>query len=263
MPGALIASPSDNLATTATPTWAVGSANALYPVANVITLESDQVAKANETTATLRLTFGGSETLVGLGVINTNLGGLPVTLTNNGGMAAQVVTVPDPADGLAQSVWFDLRGVTGASGSQWNIAVAGAPSGVAIGTAIAVGAWLAPRLRWEYEMRERFPVISHRSSLGKRFVYRVPVRYRFFEAIAHWAEDRDLLRELRRDAQGSVIPFLLIPDEDDADALLVQWLEEDMRERYPFHDGSFSGETVTGVVDQPIQFEETSSGVAL
>lgn len=263
MPGALICTPSQNAAPSATPTWAVGSANGSYPVANAITLEPDRVAKANETTATLRLTFSGARTLVGLGVINTNLAGQAITLSNADGMTPQAITVPAPADGLAQSAWFDLRGLENAASTQWNLAVTGAPHPVAIGTVVAVEAWLAPRLRWEYEIRERFPVIAHRTSLGRRFVYRVPVRYRFFEAIAHWAEDRNLLRELRRDAQGSVVPFLLIPDEEDADALLVQFTEEDARERYRFVAGRFDDDSVEGIVDQAVACEEVSTGVAL
>ena len=203
MPGCLIATPSANIAPTGTPSWATGTEDTDYPLTNSLTLEPDDVSKANETTATYRLTFGGAELLVGLVVVNTNAGGTTATLTNNAGMTPQAVVVPASEDGLCQNIWFDLREVTSTSATQWNVAFVGTDGPVALGTVLALTSWLSPRLRWEYNIREAVPNISHRASRGKRWTYETGTRVRFFEAEAHWAEDVPILRSLRRETRGS------------------------------------------------------------
>lgn len=263
MPGCIIGSPADDVAALFTPTWAVGTPNANYPVANALTPEVEEVAKANENTATLQLTAGAPVTLLGLGVFHTNWAGLTVTLTNNGGMVPQTVDVPEPEDSLQINCYFDLRDVGNTTASEWYIAVA-ASSPVALGRVVPLEDVLEPRVRWEYQIEEVFPSIEHRNSYRKRFTDRIPVRVREFSCIADWAEDRDLLRSLRRAALGSERAWVLIPDEDDeADVFLVQFSENKHTESYTFHQGSFSGGSAEGEVVQRIEAEEVNAGIEL
>lgn len=259
--GAWFVKPSDNVAPSATPTFSVGTVDSDFPLANVLTLEPDVVTKANENTATLRLTWGGSKTLVGLALINVNFPGVTIALTNNGGMATQNVTVPAPEDDLMINAFFDLDGVANRSGTQWNIAVVGSHP-VTIGTVIAIEEWTEVRMRWDYELKERFPVIEHRTSYQKRLQYRIPVRYRVYSGTPFYAEDRNTLRTIRREAYGSITPVCFVPDRNDDDVLLAQF-SGDFAERTTFTDGLFPDDTARGVVEMPITLEEVSGGISL
>lgn len=263
MPGCLIARPSQNIIADATLTWAVSSADADYPIANAATLEPDVVAKAVDATATLRATFAGARTLEGIIAVNVNWAGLTIGLTNNAGMATQNRVVPDPEDGLAVNVWWDLRGISNTSATQWNLPVAGASADVTIGTLVLVESWEELRIRWGYRVRDVLPVIEKRTGHRKRLQYRIPVRVREFSGLPFYAEDRLMLRRLRREAQGSIIPWSLIPDQEDHDAFLVQFAGEEAEETYEFVSGRFDAGTETGIVVQPVDVEEVNAGVAL
>lgn len=260
--GAWYVKPSQNGAADFTPTWAVGTANASFPIANVLTLEPDVVAKANENTATLRLTAGVAKHLVGLLLFNVSFPGITVSLTNNAGMATQTKTVPSPEDGLTINAFFDLDGIANTTATQWNLAVVGARP-VAIGTVIPVYGWTETRVRWDMDFGETFPMIEQRSGHKKRFQYRIPVRYRTYTATPFYAEDRNAIRTLRREAKGSFTAFGFVPDRNDVDVILAQFSGEDHREHAQFTDGLFTDDTARGVVEMPITLEEVSSGIAL
>jgi hypothetical protein len=260
--GAWYGLPSDNIASSGTPTWAVGTADTDFPLANSLTLEPDVVAKANENTATYRLTFGASKTLVFVAFINVNFPGVSVSLTNNGGMAAQVKTVQTPEDNLSISVFFDLSEVALNSATQWNLAVTGSAP-VTIGTVITLEDIGEFRMRWDYSLDERFPVIEHRTSYGKRLQYRVPVRARTFSGVPFWAADRNALRTLRRETRGSITPFVFVPDLNDDDVLLVQFGSDTHQERTSWLDLTHDEEIGQGVVEHPVVLEEVSNGLTL
>lgn len=263
MAGCIVAKPSANIAGSATPSWSVGTANASYPVTNVITTDPGTVAKANETTASLRLTWGGSKTLKALALINTNLGGKTLTLSNNGGMTPQTVTVPSNADGLLQNCWFDLRDVANNAATQWTIAVTGASAAVAIGTVLALDALLEPHVKWSYDLGQRVPAIVHRSSMQHRFAYDVPVRTRPYEGRIDWAEDYTDLTALLIEAR-KYLPFFLVVNEDEPDASLVQFADDEVNlSSFEFFTGEFHNSTVDGIVAQTLRCEEVNAGVAL
>lgn len=264
MAGILFGFPSKNIAPSATPSWAVSSADASFPVANVLTLEPDTVAKATATTATLRLTFSGSETPLLLAFINTNWGGASaVSVSNNGGMTPQSVTVQDTEHGQVQNGWVDLRGLANVAATQFDIAVTGAVGNVAIGTVLVFAEIASPRVQWGYEMSDVFPTIEQRASDGRRFVYARGTNVRTLKATVHWAEDRELMRSLRRETRGGLLPFLMIPDEDDSDAMLVQIVPDATPEQYQFFSGSFADDTAEGLVLTALDVEEVNAGAAL
>jgi len=206
MPLTLYARPDWNVIADATLSWVVGGEDSDYPVINAKTLESDTVAKASATTATLRATLGGPVRLYGVAAINTNWPGLNPLLTNGGAMSAQSVvggTVVEPEDDLCVNCWWDLENVSDAlaTSNVWNIAVAGTPTNVAIGhlALLTEFGWL--RLDWNIELAEVVPNIEKRTGVGKRKQYRIPVRVREFTGTALKSEDRDELLSLRRAAR--------------------------------------------------------------
>lgn len=264
MPSTLYAKPSANVIAGATLSWAVGTANASFPLTNAKTLEPDVVAKANETTATLRLTYSGAQALEGLALFNINGRGLTIALTNNGGMATQNKVVPNPEDGLGVNVYWDLRGVASASAAQWNVAVVSAAGPVTFGTVVPISSWsTAMHIRWGFELRDVFPVIPKRTGYKKRLQYRIPVRYRMFSGVAPLAADRNALRTLRRETFGTITPWVFVPNSSEGEVLLVQFADEQFSETTKIFRGSFDSSTVHGAVDQPISLEEVNAGVAL
>lgn len=261
MAGHLIGLPSKNIAITATPSWVTG-ADSSYPASKGITLEPGDVTKSANATDTYRLTFS-SATLVAVLFINTNWGGRTVTAQTNGGMSAVPVTIPNTEHGLVQNGWADFRGLSGVTGTQLNIAISGGTGNPALGTILAYTAIEAPRTRWGYTDNDVFPTIEHRSSLKTRFIYRIPTNVRILKCEGHWPEDRPFYRSLRRETQGSVIPFGFIPDEDDLDARLVQFVNDTTPEEYIYFDGSFADDTQSGLVTTALEMEEVNPGVAL
>jgi hypothetical protein len=263
MNGALVAPPSANLAPAASVSWSVGSADPTYPVTNIITLDPSLVAKTvSAGSATLAATLGGGATaLQGVALINTNLRGRTLTLSNGAGLSVARV-VPSPEDGLGVNVYWDLRGASSASAS-WSIAITGATAPIAIGTLVLVSTWTLLRVRWEWELGDVFPVIEHRTSYGARLQYRIPVRTRKYSALAFAAEQRNLVRQIAREAYGSVTPWPLVPDYEDDAVLLVQFVPTEHPETHVFGRGRFDNGTATGIVNRRLELEEVNAGVAL
>lgn len=256
--GCLYATPADNVTASATPSLIVGAADSAYPLTNVDDLDPSVVFKTTGTTATIRFTFGVAQALDAIALFNHNLHGLTLTVTNNGGMASQNLVVPSqPEDNLRLDPWLDLREVASASATQWEIAIAGAAANIAIGEVALLEHLRELRIRWNFTIAERHPTLEQRTEYGKRLQYDFGVRVRRFEGLPFLYEDRADLRRLRRRARGSLIPWVLIPDGDLNDALLVQFSDEEHAERYEFHDGT------DGVVDMPVAVEEVHAGLAL
>lgn len=264
MNGSLVAVPSSNVTNQATLTWPSGTPDPDYPVTNLVTLEPDVPAKLTTGgPAILRATFPAARTLQGAALINTNLMSHDVELTNNAGMPGQLREVVSPEDRLCANVYWDLRGVANTTATEWSFSIAAGAAPTAIGTLLLLQTWAPLRVRWDWELRDVFPVIEQRTGYGKRLQYQVPTRVRKYTALAFWAADRDVVRALRREAHGSVIAWPLVPDIQDDDVLLVQFVEDEQRELYRLVYGTFPAGTAHGVVDMPLEVEEVNAGVQL
>lgn len=264
MKGALLASPSQNVGDTATYAWTIGTEDPNYPAQNAATLEPDVPAKTtNDGTALLQATLLVPRTLEGVALINCSFRSHTVELSNNAGMAGQFHDVMSPEDGLCVNAWWDLRGVANTTADEWSVTITGATAPIAIGTLLLIRTWHHLRVRWDWELREKFPVIAHRTGYGKRLQYQIPTRTRIYRALAIEPQDRDDLRTLRREAHGSIGPWTLVPDETDVDVLLVQFLEDTHSETYRLLYGTFPEGTASGLLDMPLEVEEVNAGVAL
>jgi hypothetical protein len=225
---ALYSRPSDIV--TAGATWSVqaGSVDALYPLANLSDAFVYTVAKSGATTITYRATFAGAQSLDAIAFINTNATAIQVT---NGAGLNEAVTIPAlPLDGLYLDPWVDLRTVANASSTTWDIALTG-PSGVALGMPVLVETLRELKIQWTPNPsdRETHRTIVHVTDYGVKKKLGLGVRYRGLHATALGEEVRDDLLALERDTQGQFKNFLLIRDEDDTDAMLVD-LATDLRE---------------------------------
>lgn len=251
----LFALPSDNIAPSATASWVVGTADAAYPPANVLDLDPAHPAKANETTATLRLTFGGNVTPVGVALINHNLAGATVTLSNNAGTPLSTgITIPaNTPDGQCLNPWLDLSALGNRTASQWNIAVSGASLAVGIGEV-----WLVTALRdfnaiWGFEVKPTYLVTRHKTFGGTLLQHNKRVRMRRAMAQIDLDADRASLEQLHQECMGGIKPFLFIPDEAENDAWLATLMPESFATK-------FSSPEITHM---PLSIEEVSSGPPL
>jgi hypothetical protein len=261
MPGPLYGTPVDNVTAVATPSLTTGAADAAFPLTNIDDLDPGVVFKGTSGTITIRFTFGVAQLLAAIALINHNLHGMTLTVTNNAGMASQNLVVPAvPEDGLSKNPWLDLRAVSSTTATQWNIAISGAASNVAIGEIVLLSALRELNIRWDYSYKELHPAVQHRTEYGKRLQYGLGVRTRLFSGEALLYQDRNAIRTLRRAAKGTLLPWLFIPDEDENDALLAQFADgDDGSEEYQWVHPDLSG----GIVDMPVAVEEVQSGLAL
>lgn len=266
MAGVLIGFPSSNVAPEATPSWVAPATPASgYAVTNMLTLDPGVVAKANETTAKFRLAFSGTVTPEAIFFGHTNWGGAASVTLTNGGSLSVPVTIRESQDGLCECGWADLRGVAGAGSTDFYIEVVGADGPVAIGCVIVLTSVEAPRTRWQYLGGERMPKVKLTPASGAQdFVFSRPTRRRKFRCTWHWAEDRELWRRLWREAYSvTPTPFVLIPDEDDVDAALVQFVDDDFSELYEYFSGSFADNSQSGIVETQLDVLEVGAGAPL
>jgi hypothetical protein len=254
MASVLYARPSDNLIGSSTISLSVGAIDPLYPLINLYDNRPDIVSKTTGTTATVRAVFGSSKTLQGISLINHNLYGLTLTVTNNGGMASQNLVIPAIAeDNLPINPWLDLRSVANNSATQWEIAITGAAANIAIGEILLLETLRTLGVTWEVELEETHSIIEHRTDYDVSLIYSKGVRYRKFTGQAYLESDRASLTTLNRGSKGRFSPFLLIPDSSVNDSMLVRFAETSrtMSRHNP------------GFTDQPIVLEESCSGLAL
>jgi hypothetical protein len=223
MANAQYARPSENVAPNATPSLTAGTANAAFPLANLIDLNPAKPFKATGTSATIRFTFGGSQTIKAIVIVTHNLVGATVALTNNGGMASQAIAIPANAeDGHSVNPFKDLSLVASNAGTQWDLAITGAANPIAIGEILLLSEWrtLTPNVDWGIDDVDIHPAIVHRTDGGVRLVYDRGVRWRELDGLITGVTDaqRALLLALARDARNHVKnwPFVLDPLVNDA-----------------------------------------------
>jgi hypothetical protein len=259
MAGVLYARPSDNVTANATPSLVVGAANASYPLTNIDDLDSGLPFKATGTSATLRWTFVGSQTLAAIALFNHNLHGKTLALTNNAGLSANLVVPAVGADALCINPWLDLRQVADHTASTWTLTITGAANPIAIGEVALLAALREVSIRWGYDGSETHPVIEHRTEYGRRLQFKLAVRQRTFSGQAFLYEERDEIRQLERECFGPYTPFVLIPNEDENDAVFAQWAGQQRTEKTDWIHPDLSG----GMVEIPLAFEEQNAGLAL
>lgn len=214
--------PSDNLATSATWSLAVGSADSAYPLANLNTTRPDLPSKTTGTTATYRATFGASKTIRAIAIIHHNLAGLTLTITNNNGLSTSLVLPANTDDGQPVNGWVDLTSVTTAA-TQWNIAISGAAANIAIGKILLIETIRTLDVTWGVKHADRHPVLQHRTDLDVALIYDMGVRLKTFEGSVQRESERAAVTALHRGAKGMVTPFWFVPESAVNEAWMVRF----------------------------------------
>lgn len=195
-------------------TWSLtsGSANSAFPLTNLNLVDADTPSKTTGTAATYRGTIA-STAIQAIALINCNLAGLTLTVTNNNGAPVNTSLVVPAAnvDGLSLNAWVDLRAVTNA-GTQWNIAITGAAANIAIGKILLISSLRTADVRWRPRMGESTPMITHRTASGKMLSYRRGTRIRTFGVEFTRETERSNYVNLRRSSVGPSQPWVFIPE---------------------------------------------------
>lgn len=219
---------SDLVAASATVALTSGTANTAYPLVNLYDLNPAKVFKATGTSCTITFTYGGAQRWQAFALITHNLPGATVTLTNNGGMASQPVTIPsDAEDGLSVDPFLDLRDVAGNSATVWTLTITGAAANVAIGEVLAASTLRQLPIRWNVVEGEDIPVRRNVTAFGVSLVYHLGIRTRRLAGtLIHHKSRADLLT-LKRGALGLGRGVLVIPDLLVNDALFMRHASTD------------------------------------
>lgn len=244
--------PTDIKSYAATWSLAVGSENASFPLTNLNSVYAHLVSKTTGTTATYRGTIS-STAIQAIAIINCNLAGLTLTVTNNNSMASTNLVIPAAAtDGVSLNGWVDLRAVTTAA-TQWNVAISGAAANIAVGKILLIGTLRTMAINWEPTIAEMKPTIVHRTHYGIALGSRKNVRWRAFQPSLSLESERAAYTNLRRASEGPTQPFAFILDSDVNDPAYV-WFPEESWEH------SRSTKLGTSWSDR---LEECNSGLAL
>lgn len=231
----------DDLGLTAS--YAMSNEDADYPASNLAGGDPALVAKSSTTSTTITVTTG-SQSVVGVALINTNA----ETATVNG----QAVTIPSlDYDGQRVHGWIDRRTAPLGPTTTWSVALS-RPSGVVwIGHIALLVSLHALNLKYGLTVGRRRPGdVEIMTRLGSALRYGAQIRTRWAKGVVDLEDDEALLRTLEASAKGVVLPFLFIPDEASNDAWLVKFAANDWALSYPNY----------GVREVPLALEEISGG---
>lgn len=231
----LVCYPTDILSYGATWALTVGSADSAFPLTNLNTRYAHEVSKTTGTTATYRGTIS-STALQAIAIINCNLAGLTLTVTNNGGMASQNLVIPAaPSDNVSINGWVDLRAVTTAA-TQWNIAISGAAANIAVGKILLVATLRELTVALSLPVREAKPTHIFRTEAEIALGNRKNVRYRTWVPTFPKDSERTTFTNLRRASEGPTQPFLFVLDSSANDPAQA-WFPDPEWEHEQVHSG--------------------------
>lgn len=252
----------DNVAPDATPTLTSGSVAAGSALANVVDRNPAKALRLAGTSGTIRFTFGAGVELVGIAIVNHNLVGATVTLTNNGGgggISGQAIAIAaNGLDAQCTNAILDftlLYSATQRTATQWDVAISGAALGnVAIGEILLLTAIRDLRWMWGVTVRPTRAIVTPGTTFGESHLrYNKRIRRRRFSGKLQLQSEEAGMRLLEEEAQGEYFAWLLWPDIAVNDCWLVQ-----------FEPGSFqwAGRSI-GSTEIPIEGSEVSSGPPL
>ena len=245
---ALYALPTDILA----PSWSLvaGSADPLYPLANLTDKDAANPFKATGATATIRATVA-STTVEAVAVIGHNRGNTSWTLSSGAGAMGSLTVPADAEDGLPLSPWRDLRTQANTTSTTFDIAIPTGTGNAYVGELIWVETLRTMRVVWGTVHTDIHIAEERRTAYGIRLIEDLGVRLRRYQARVSHPNELAAMLTLYRACKGIVLPFLLIPDDIVNEAIYVRFLnpllEQELED--PVH------------YNTPIEVEECSPGV--
>lgn len=224
----LFAYPSDNRTPAATITAIAGTVNAAYPPSNLGIKNPRKPAKFTGTSGTWRFTWSGNEIFVAWVLINHNLGGATVTLTNGAGLNRSIAIPAYGADGICFHAWDNFSGLSVGTRTDdvWDLAITGAAQPIAVGEVLALAA--LRDMGWKYPVSTdvRYLVVRHPTFGGAHLTHNKRIRIRSARSSVNRFLDLDILKLLNQNAVGSVNPFFFALDSTQNDPWLAEFVED-------------------------------------
>lgn len=223
----LIARPSDIITDSGTVSLTAGTANSVFPLTNLYDRNAASVFKSTGTSATIQVVYGASKTLQGIALINHNLTGATVTVTNAAGFS-KVLAIPAAVeDALTLDPWDDYRGLANTSSTTWTVTITGAATVVAIGELLLIQTLRTIEVYQFPEDVEAHPTNTKVTDYQVRLSYGMGVRARRYELELVNEKQRAGLVSLERDARGGLRHSLFILDSRLNDAMYADILNEE------------------------------------
>jgi hypothetical protein len=198
----LFALPTEDVAPNATVTVTSGTANAEYPAANLVNRNPAKPGKATGVAITYRFTWSGNQIIRAIAIINHNLDGATVTLSNAAGVN-QALTIPDNTTGLyphCVNPWRDLSEdwtVGQRTDDIWDLAITGGALGnVAIGEVCFLTDLNELHLIWGAKLSPSHLNITHKTFGGSSLKYNKRILINGAAGRVDLDTDRDLMSQL-------------------------------------------------------------------
>lgn len=206
--------PDDNVAPNATWSVTVGTAATGYPVSQIATLNPAKGFKANQTTATVRATFGASQVLVGVAIVNHNLDGASVTITSGSGLSQTIAIEPNSGGQNSPTIKdFSSALLAQRTSTTFDIAVVSNVLGnVAIGEVLLLTAIRDLRWIWGLKFRPKRLVTRHTTFGGTHLQYDKRIRVLVMSGKIQLKTEETAMRTLEDEARGEVQPWLVWPE---------------------------------------------------
>lgn len=210
----LYSTPNDDLI------WAAGlsmtNENAEYPVENAQGVAPVPPAKSTTTTTTITITTPSARPVY-LALHNTN--------ATSGTFNGNAITFPGlDAEGQRLGPRLDLRTLIVANGTSWTLVLTVASGVVWVGRISLVTAVYELNIKhgtWQVG-RRRPAEVTIETRGGHVLKHAYGVRTRWAKGVVDLLEDEADISGLDLKANGSVLPFLLVPDEATNDAWFVR-----------------------------------------
>lgn len=248
--------PSDDVAPDATWSLTAGTAETGYPPSYVGNRNPAKPFKAAGTSATLRATFGASQVLVGVAIINHNWAGASSVVITSGSGLNEAITVPANVGGQCVDCILDFSAelLAQRTSTTFDIAVStGVLGNVAIGEILLLTAIRDLRWSWGLKVKPKRYVVKHPTFGMSALKYDKRVLVHEVTAMVDLqTEEADMLA-LEAEAKGEILPWLVWPKTTENRVHYVQF-RPDTFERL------FQSE---GITQMPIHADEISKGPPL
>lgn len=248
--------PGDDVAPNAT--WSVtsGTADALYPVANLGNRNPAKPFKATGTSVTVRATFGAAQVLVGAAFVNHNLEGAGVTVTSGSGLS-QPVTIGANQGGQCTNaaINFETALLAQRTSTTFDAVITGGLLGpIAIGEILLLTAWRDLLWLWGLQIKPKRGIVQPGETFGGSLLqYDKGVRIREVSGKLEAASEEAAMIALEAEAKGSILPWLLWPNVATNEILYVKFARDTF---------ATSPQSI-GFTDTTLQLIEVSSGSPL
>jgi hypothetical protein len=187
------------------------------------------VAKATATSTTIVIS-GTSVTIEGFVIVNHNLYGATVTLSNGLGYSETITIPARTGDGSVINAWRDCRADSNRTASTWTLTITGASANVEIGRLYLVQQWYELTWKWEPDFsNERMTTTPKTTHYGVTLVYDRGYNIRAGSGATTDESMSALLKLLYQSAKGIVVPWIFIPNYLVNDAWYVRFKDKELK----------------------------------